>query len=880
MMEDWRFAKSPYVESGGLRAYAGAPLRLQNETGQTACLGSLCVASSTPQPSLTRAHQTTLVRLADWVVSDLVQLTRARRQRARRKMVERMAAVREDSFSEEHVLRMLQETYPNALVKLQSVQSGHIEAEGRGAIPVSDLSSGLWEDVDRIERVIMASNHLDPPHDRVVRIVAAKCESVSGHLFLTVGTREFQFVFDDIDAWFVQKCAAMISEAWNKHVLEEVMFAKEKFLRGFSHQLRTPIHGILGSVELLTEELRTMSPATATSHATAWLQANSLPSSGGEHSMYLDTIKRAGRDLLSIINSMITLNRWADVATRERLYTTHTFHDLETELGTEITKLTSGDSRYNASVIFNHNFPPDRCSIRTDLALLRDSLFPLIANAIQNTQNGTVAIATSVCANTKELIVDIRDTGCGIAQEAQKRIFKLYETADVYSFGAGVGLTLSSKFAALLQGSVSLISSEVNRGSHFRATYGSIDLRFSEETLLDQPLVPQLPNLPRRFHVVETSSTSLSLGVHFSKFLSCYGWTASNTMEDTVIIIDFETQGTQCREITSQLPPNQAIICLVPYSAGDFHPIHATQNVISVHGPFLTSTMSEALNRADKILTSAKITSGDWFPRPENALVLPNLAKFAERNHHSCNDNGTAAKSTEAMEDPLAIVKSAVLNTVQNDQCNSPHIGIDTRLNLEASNGASYSTPPNMAELSVLSCSQSLNSVADIKTPKAERLLCNLLKNQNGVDFPPLEQISHPTALLVDDNDVNLRLLKMYCIKRSLHYLCARDGLEAVSVFQNQQSSAATDATKQPIQLILMDLQMPNCDGIEASRRIRELEREMHWRESVLLVITGQDSVEDSKAACEVGIQEFCVKPTTMKSLDGWLKKYFPVFGS
>lgn len=883
-MEDWRFAKSPYVEPGGLRAYAGAPLRLQDENGQTACLGSLCVASPTSQPPLTRAQQITLVRLADWVVSDLVQLTRARRQRARRKMVERMAVISDESASEERLLKLLQDTYPKALVQLQRVQAGHIEAEGRRPVPLSDLSNGLWEDVDHIERVILESNHMHPPVDRVVRIVAANCENASGQLFLTVGTKEFQFVFDDVDAWFVQKCASMISEGWNKRLLEEVMLAKENFLRGFSHQLRTPIHGILGSVELLTEELRGMSPNTATSHATAWLQARSVPGFGGEPNLYLDTIKRAGRDLLSIINSMITLNRWTDIATRERLYATYTMYELESRLEEEMKKFTSGDSRYSASVVFNHNFPPDRLSIRTDLSLLRDSLFPLIANAIQNTQNGNVVVALSTFPDTKQLIVDIHDTGCGIPQEAHTRIFKLYETTNAYSTGAGIGLTLSSKIAALLQGSVELVSSEVNCGSHFRAAYGGVDLTISEDALRGQPLVPQLPNLPRQFYNASNSAEPLSLSVHFSKFLTCYGFTASDTMKNTVVVIGFDPNVVQHRATISQLPPKQAIICLVSYPPDDTKSIPNPGNVVYVHGPFLTSTMSDALSRADRLVALLGNTPEKIVQPPQNTFKPPRLPKFTDKIQRNRSDEGSEVLSHECTDDPQETIKTASSTTSYGDQ-SSHHIIAKPQGLLETSKDANDLPSLKTTEMPVspekeVSDPQLLNPVPKIQISEVEPPLCNFSDCQISFAFPPLETVSHPHALLVDDNEVNLKLLKMYCTKRSLPFLCARDGLEAVSIFVNQQLSATTDATKQPIQLVLMDLQMPNCDGIEATRRIRKLEKEMHWRESLLFVVTGQDSVADREAACEVGGQEFCVEPVTMKSLDGWLKKYFPKFGN
>jgi signal transduction histidine kinase len=45
----------------------------------------------------------------------------------------------------------------------------------------------------------------------------------------------------------------MVSQMWQKYQPVEAMTMKEKFLRGFPHQIRTPLHDILGSVELLTE---------------------------------------------------------------------------------------------------------------------------------------------------------------------------------------------------------------------------------------------------------------------------------------------------------------------------------------------------------------------------------------------------------------------------------------------------------------------------------------------------------------------------------------------------------------------------------------------------------------------------------------------------
>lgn len=76
-------------------------------------------------------------------------------------------------------------------------------------------------------------------------------------------------MFDDGDAWFVQTCADILSQTWRKALLAEAMIAKEKFLRAFSHQLRTPVHGILGAVELLTEEFKALNTGTGSSPMSA-----------------------------------------------------------------------------------------------------------------------------------------------------------------------------------------------------------------------------------------------------------------------------------------------------------------------------------------------------------------------------------------------------------------------------------------------------------------------------------------------------------------------------------------------------------------------------------------------------------------------------------
>lgn len=131
-------------------------------------------------------------------------------------------------------------------------------------------------------------------------------------------------------------------------------------------------------------------------------------------------------------------------------------------------------------------------------------------------------------------------------------------------------------------------------------------------------------------------------------------------------------------------------------------------------------------------------------------------------------------------------------------------------------------------------------------------------------------------VLVVDDNLVNLGILQMYCKKRGLPFLSATDGKQAVDVFSKHKASpAASDA---PIELVLMDLQMPVCDGLDATAQIRALEQDNAWAASVVLMITGQDSQADRQAASAVGADDYMVKPIGIARLDAKLKRYFPLF--
>ena len=811
-MEDWRFRTCPYLEQGGLYAYAGVPLRLQHENGECVSLGSLCVASSRSEEPLTKDQQQALVRLGDCVVSDLIHAVRAKRQRDRHRMADLLSDARlelDKVASEEPIYQILRSIYPNAIIKLQPTKATYVELEGHKPILMSDLKGGLWEDAEYLDSLITYFNHEAFLTTHTVRILAAACEILSGSSLLMVASKDFHFVFDDVDLWFVETCAGLISQMWRKRLLFEALSAKEKFLRGVSHQLRTPIHGILGSADLLAEEIQ------------SWCSGeNALlaPGSVGkplkmrldEHSKYLSIIQMGGRDLVAIINNMITTNRWADIATMDRHYAMHPVEKVETELCTGLINLTVGDTRYRASVFFTHNLPPACESIWMDIDVLRDSILPLILNAVQHTPDGIVSVTLSLSLGSRQLTVDVKDNGQGIHQNDQRRIFEPYEKVDMHSARAGLGLTVASRFASLLQGSVALMSSKVCRGSHFRTTFRGIEYASSPNA--PQSLASKFQNIPSKFFSLISDLGSMSLCGHFITFLKRSGFTPSTCQEGCFFVLEAVPSLEQHHQQLSQIPPGTVAICLLPGLEADLPLQRTARNIVYASGPFSTKSLGSVLEQADRLVGKMRSL--------QPCVALPILLK------------ATQTPEPKELE---------------------PH-----QLSSDAASPRSETTVFSGSDQDV---APSVDLTGPVPTSRQ------------------LSNSSRPTTLIVDDNTINLRIMEMYCKRRGLPYLAAKNGLQAVEFFSQRQSTCIAN-NEPPIELIFMDLQMPVCDGIEAIRQIRSLEQQNNWAKVLILVMTGQDTAADKTAAQEAGGDKFLVKPVVIEQLDGIVKRCFPLFES
>jgi CheY-like chemotaxis protein len=121
-----------------------------------------------------------------------------------------------------------------------------------------------------------------------------------------------------------------------------------------------------------------------------------------------------------------------------------------------------------------------------------------------------------------------------------------------------------------------------------------------------------------------------------------------------------------------------------------------------------------------------------------------------------------------------------------------------------------------------------------------------------------------PAILLVEDNQINLRLLQTHMKKKGVYQdiQTAENGLFAVQAVERREAGFS---------VIVMDLSMPEMDGFEATRLIRELEQKRNQTPAMIIALTGLASEVDRDRAYECGVDEFTTKPLKFQELDSFL---------
>ena len=222
--------------------------------------------------------------------------------------------------------------------------------------------------------------------------------------------------------------------------------AKSAFLANMSHEIRTPMTAILGFADLLRDPHQT--PA--------------------DRHNCLQTIRRNGQHLLTIINDVLDLSK-----IEAGRMTIESLPCWPSQLVSEVVAmLRPRADEKNLSLDIHYAFPLPAV-IQSDPVRLRQILLNLLGNAIKYTPSGAVTI-TLHCPDLKsthpQLVMDISDTGVGIDPEKIPLLFLPFNQANSASSrsfgGSGLGLAISHRLAHMLGGDLT-VSSQAGQGSTF-----------------------------------------------------------------------------------------------------------------------------------------------------------------------------------------------------------------------------------------------------------------------------------------------------------------------------------------------------------------------------------------------------------------------------
>ena len=111
------------------------------------------------------------------------------------------------------------------------------------------------------------------------------------------------------------------------------------------------------------------------------------------------------------------------------------------------------------------------------------------------------------------------------------------------------------------------------------------------------------------------------------------------------------------------------------------------------------------------------------------------------------------------------------------------------------------------------------------------------------------------SVLVAEDNEINALLMRSLLTRLGHHAVIATNGEAALESWQAAKSAGA------PYDLVLMDIQMPQLDGIEATKQIRAREGDEPGRRTPVLALTANTLVEDRYACFEAGMDGFLIKP-------------------
>ncbi|MEH2171770.1 response regulator [Nostoc sp.] len=669
---------------------------------------------------------------------------------------------------------------------------------------------------------------------------------------------------------------------------------KSEFLANMSHELRTPLNSLLILARLLAD--------------------NSLNNLTDKQVEYSRTIYSAGTDLLELINDILDLAK-IESGTMSLDIEQIALADLETSL-----EQTFRQVAHNKEISFtierDEKLPP---TIYNDSKRLQQVLKNLLANAFKFTEQGGVKLQISQVDNFT-IAFAVSDTGIGIPAEKQKIIFEAFQQADGTTSrkygGTGLGLSISRELAQLLGGRIELLS-QPGQGSTFtlylprqQEKHGQNTTPTLEPTTPIRPastkkelpmvehrpktvdispsvkVVPSLPHdIPDDREIIQPGDRILLIIEDDDKFARILLDMARQQGFKTIVAL----QSKQGLALAEQFKPNAIMLDIhMPEMDGWTVLDRLKHKPDTRHIPVHILSVDERQQRG---LQLGAITYLQKPVSPEALTqVLTEIKGFIERQ----------VKNLLIVEDDPVQAQS-IIELIGNGDVQSTAVGTGAEalsilrshhfdcmvldLGLPDMSGFALieqiKLEPKLLKLPIIVYTgkelsrqeeTQLRGLAEtiiIKNVRSpERLLDEtalfLHRVQANLPTPKrqmLEQL-HQTdpvlanrkILIVDDDLRNIFALTSFLESYQMQVLFAENGRDGIERLQANPE----------INIVLMDIMMPEMDGYETTRAIRQ---QQQFRSLPIIALTAKAMPGDKEKCIEAGASDYITKPVDTEQL-------------